>query len=334
MTQALTIFRSDRKAISITPAITAACIITGKSSGLTKTRSAKMKRQKRRIYSSVFPYMTIFSSRQYRYPASNPMVTAIKSAMTSLPSRLNMLLKTAFDKVSRLGNAASIRLHWLKDRLLDIPALGKTLKNALVRNAANTGPLANALGFAVYRKVFGVPLVVRLLKDGCPAAVFGAVRSIIVDAIKGMTFRRLSHVGKEIGEVQPAVTDLDSATSIRMVKLVGRALAPVFHLAPNSVKLAVRSPVSSLSVSGGFVSQAAARPSVVGLAQIATINNRIPSAIAPRNPHCMSSRANEAADDGETTKFLTGQVNDLRHSLKMAINNAVVNRKTVVYYHG
>jgi hypothetical protein len=100
MTQALSIFRSDKKATSTIKAMAPACKMTGKASGLTKASRAQRNMPNKRIY--LPDRYTSRSSFMYRYTASPPMISAIKTSISDLLDDLNMLLKAGFDKVNKL----------------------------------------------------------------------------------------------------------------------------------------------------------------------------------------------------------------------------------------
>lgn len=107
--------------------------------------------------------------------------------------------------------------------------------------------------------VVSAPLssIICLLKRGCPSAIFGAIRPIVINSIERCAFRPVAHVCvKGSKRVAPSIADVDSPSSIPPVCNHVGVVAPVFHGVPNAVFLAAAQTMSpgaiSKRLSAGF----------------------------------------------------------------------------------
>ena len=127
-----------------------------------------------------------------------------------------------------------------------------------------------------------------LLFGGRPAAVAGFVVPVVVDAVDGVAGGwPLAHVCEEVGEVEPAATDRDSASAVAWKGDRIGVRTPRFHSCPNAV-LGTPLPdpavsVLEVEVGGDFASDASTG---VGDAQAQrwSINHRLSTAIAATQP--------------------------------------------------
>lgn len=77
--------------------------------------------------------------------------------------------------------------------------------------------------------------VVGLLSMGGPSAIVGRISGVVVDAIQCASLRAWSHVGKEVLESLPALTNGDTAAPILGIGRVGWIQTAATHLDPCAV---------------------------------------------------------------------------------------------------
>jgi hypothetical protein len=99
----------------------------------------------------------------------------------------------------------------------------------------NLSPFSNAAGDSIVRPVSVIAAVSVLLNVSGPSAIFWAVVSIIIDAIKALTCRPLSHVSKEVFKVFPALANLYSTASVVRPARHSWVSAPSEHACPNAI---------------------------------------------------------------------------------------------------
>ena len=128
-------------------------------------------------------------------------------------------------------------------------------------------PLNQASLASSHRNIAVAGPVLLLLSRRCPAAIARLVVPIIVDTVEAGARRALPHVGKEVLEAIPALTDADTPASVAGVLRVVGVKTPLPHRAPDNVCAPPRSPglrLAVLRVSGrrGRALQTAARARV------------------------------------------------------------------------
>ena len=98
------------------------------------------------------------------------------------------------------------------------------------------GPIAEVLRSPVMRKQAGTAAVPYLLLSRGPLAIFRRVADVVVDSLKGKTWRALTHVCEEVFKrVYPAVADGNPPTSVSSVPFVLGVKAPALHVPPRLV---------------------------------------------------------------------------------------------------
>lgn len=142
-------------------------------------------------------------------------------------------------------------------------------------------PLGNSLGSTVISDPAVVAPVVALSFGDGPSTVRSRVGTVIIDPVKGVTSRSLSHIGQKVLKGIPARINCDPATS------VARTLVPNSpdHSQPRNVG---RSSGLSMSLGAGIplsgsLIQAPARFSV-SAGQVPGRNIQFVSALAPAKP--------------------------------------------------
>lgn len=84
----------------------------------------------------------------------------------------------------------------------------------------------------------GVAPIKHLLFAACPATIRWFIISVIVNALNGVSGRRLSHVLKERDEaVSPTVADGYTSATVGRVSIAFRIEASLLHLNPSTIKL-------------------------------------------------------------------------------------------------
>jgi len=69
-----------------------------------------------------------------------------------------------------------------------------------------------------------------------PPTIDWLVVAIVIDAIKGMSFRRHPHICKKVSErSSPSLANGNATTSITIKSLVRRIITTTFHIQPNTV---------------------------------------------------------------------------------------------------
>src|SRR5690606_38894303 len=78
-----------------------------------------------------------------------------------------------------------------------------------------------------------------LLRVGSPAAVGRLVVAVDVNAVEGHPLGAVAHVGIEVGEVAPAITDADAPPAVVRPLLVVGVVAAGDHRLPYAIELRV-----------------------------------------------------------------------------------------------
>lgn len=186
-------------------------------------------------------------------------------------------------KTLRARNSGSGESGWQR------PAFFEAIRNGASHKAEPLIPVSNGERFSVMGQEHAVGSIATLLSRSGPAAILRRVMAVIINAVKLMLGRcATSHVGKEIVEGHPAITDRDAATTIPGILGTFRIKAAGFHGAPDVVFRRVCAPMpqpivlakmpNAFHVSAGcFRMETAARFNVT-VAHIAYHDNRFASA--------------------------------------------------------
>jgi hypothetical protein len=152
--------------------------------------------------------------------------------------------------------------------------------------------------------------VSRLLCWRSPSAVIGAIGAIIVDTVKGVTWRWFQpHILKERGEVvTPSLAHNYPSSSVGRVVSVARIVAATFRGSPTTIFWRVVSTVTALRCSRPLSVQTAAAlrqpfSEAAGLCDLAT------TAVADALPHGMRVAVPpHGANHEQSAKSLSGHV--------------------------
>ena len=156
------------------------------------------------------------------------------------------------------------------------------------------------------------PAIVRLFFARCPAAVFGRIWTIIVDAVQRQPRRRVAHVGIEIVERGPSSTNgYPPSPVVRKIRS-RRIVASLFHAEPDIVNLGFTQAMCSRSLTDGRSATGAAAGPGVSASQIATVNLRMSAAIALAKPHRPVSPPRPLNDSHQFSESLA-RLNALYH---------------------
>jgi hypothetical protein len=200
------------------------------------------------------------------------------------PRKVNMPLNVA-------GRARkSSGLAGLLDSLLwRQPIAVNALVEKRATNAAFLGPLLERLAAAKCFDPVRSAVVARLLTVGRPAAVLGAVRTIIINAVNRVTETRpIAHVVSKGAEVsKPAVTHPNATASIASESLVGGVATAPDHVHPGLIERMLGVSVLgriSRAVLSGIVDHEASTRDGVSAPQVAGDGNDLFAAITPTAP--------------------------------------------------
>jgi hypothetical protein len=143
--------------------------------------------------------------------------------------------------------------------------------------------------------------IAHLLAPCGPAAIAGLVSLIVIDAVEGKPWRRLSHVGKEIFENQPALAYCDPSASPISKSFVFRIAASLLHRRPATIDRRVFGSKAVFEIE--VVPRASAASRLASL-QVAAGSWFFYPAIASTRP----SRASFVAHDNPATEALARDV--------------------------
>lgn len=135
-----------------------------------------------------------------------------------------------------LGLLAAPRLDGLCQGALYRPSQLESTVDGVSVDAGLLGPFDKALGFALERQQAIVATIAALNDRRRPTAILRAVRSIVVDAVKGHSRRAWPHVCDEcVKGFSPTIADIDSTSTVHRIPLVPWITTAVFHTLPCAV---------------------------------------------------------------------------------------------------
>ena len=165
-------------------------------------------------------------------------------------------------------------------------------------------------------------LIIRLLKDGCPAAILRRVVAIVVAAINGVLRRGPgTHVRKEsLKGLRPAFANHDPSSTVMFPAGVMRVPATVFHLLPAAILHSFVSAVlSHCSQPQAATARGVSRP------QINPRYGGCLAAIAATFPERISSGVTPCPTENQQHAYaFVGHVNSGAHRVNYSIDYAVV----------
>lgn len=137
------------------------------------------------------------------------------------------------------------------------------------------------------------PPVFVLLGARCPSAIIFGVRSIVVEPIKGVPWRRTRpHVlQKRLERLQPPIAHSDTTPTVVSVLPIGGTKAPLPHVLPAVVFRSARESVSPPECHVHKSTEASAASGAVAISrtEVRTTNHNHVAAIAAAVPHVGSS---------------------------------------------
>lgn len=204
---------------------------------------------------------------------------------------------------------------------LRLPSLSSPPANGSLIDACALAPFHRASLPPIDRQDVIVGAVPLLLNGRRPSTIRRLVMPVIVNPVDARTRRPAAHVGQEVGEVQPAVTDANASAAVAGILRVVRIETSPLHVHPDHVGPAARSrlrvPVRSVARRRGRAVQTAARPRVAAY-QASGVHRRPLSAGALTHPRAASGGLVDM-DGGQATERLTGQIVNLRHAIEYAV---------------
>lgn len=158
-----------------------------------------------------------------------------------------------------MSTACKFNSHRRCQRSLFRPPTKEAGRYSSCGYARNFTPLGDRAEYAVEAENTGRSPIIGLLLWSRPTAVTGFVVAVVVDAIKRMLRRRSkTHVGEEVLELQPPLSDLNAATAVAMVGLARYVSASLKHLRPCHMLGAATASVGSWHGGLSFSMKAAA----------------------------------------------------------------------------
>lgn len=157
--------------------------------------------------------------------------------------------------------------------------------------------LRKRMNIAFKLQHWSVPFVLTLFVAVSPAAVFGRVITIGVDAVEGASRRSHTHVANKIGEaIDPSVTHTNASTTVVLEAFCLWIEAPTEHSSPTVVRRCVAEPVLQFQAPATFH---LAKPEIAGG------NDLLVSARALAVTHHAATA--ECADDSEKVERFADQ---------------------------
>lgn len=119
-----------------------------------------------------------------------------------------------------------------------------TPAHGCVRNSRFFRPLHQAQGDTVVRHINIPNGIIRLFFSSRPSAIFRAIGSVVVNALKSMFFGWMPHVSQKRVKIIPGWANFNASTAIACVMRCFRVIASGLHLDPNSVNSRIGQSVS------------------------------------------------------------------------------------------
>lgn len=149
---------------------------------------------------------------------------------------------------SAIWHEVEVFLDWFGERIFRRRSSFKPLGESLNVKTCPRSPLGQCFGFTKGVNALIPASVLQLSLHGGPSAIFWRVVAVVVDSVKRVTIRPLSHVGNKVFKTArsaPLITHRDSAPAIVFESIVFWAFTAVPHLRPNRVEGV---PVATLGV--------------------------------------------------------------------------------------
>ena len=148
-------------------------------------------------------------------------------------------------------------------------------------NSKLGSPLRDGVSFPPVRKPMSFPLIGYLRKLGDPTAVRRFIASIGVYPIKRIAFRHLSHIGEEVLEGFPTITNFDTPAGVILDPVgVPHKIAPSVHSHPTTVCRSFGKTMRPVYHACYLAVKAATATSVI-FTKIVRSYDRLLSAVAP-----------------------------------------------------
>lgn len=196
------------------------------------------------------------------------------------------------------------------------PRLDRSTIHAQSLSPFNHGEAESVMGNYDIRSA-----VSRLLNSGRPSAILRGIGAIVIDAVQLVTRRwTWPHIGKEVIEESPTVTDCNAPCTVMLVSAGARIQTAGLHGPPDVVFGSVRAamsqavcfaemPIGHQVVATGFTMQAAARKRMT-VAQVTQANGCRLSACAAALHKTLSRWS--SPNDGEHREASGREANDSR----------------------
>lgn len=190
--------------------------------------------------------------------------------------------------------------------IMDRPvSTNQSRAQSIVRNSISLGQRNERYALSFVLDQSRNPRISVLFTTCRPTTVLWAIVTFVVDAIKGMVSRWwFSYIlNKRLQRIQPAIADLNPASSIPFVRRALRIRASFDHIGPRNVDLGFSHSVGSVP----RASMTAATRELPVL-QVASRQSLHLATVTATEPHRLSRARTIATENKQLTKSIAGQV--------------------------
>jgi len=193
------------------------------------------------------------------------------------------------------------------------PSLTETVQQCVLAQPDTLCPVDSVHGLPLERQQNVPTRVPGLLSLRRPSAVFGAVRAVVVDAVKGIPRAgALPHVRQELLKSTPKWVNIDAPSTVPRITRAVRVGAACPHCAPGTIFGGVFLPVTSISLSDQLTSETPAGQRFARV-EARTVNGSDRATLAAADPVVpVARRARVISFQNEpTAKTVTGRYGTL-----------------------
>lgn len=243
-------------------------------------------------------------------------------------SRHSRLNRGRIAAVSTSGVAA---VAFERDGFDRVPADADAASRNKRVNPGDRAPVCDDLPNPVNLYVNIALLVSRLLRRSYPTAVARLITFIVVNSINAVQRRRrLTHVGKEIVERLPALTNSDAAPAVSVIVRIRRIFATTPHLAPSAVNLSAAKSVPLQPRCRGFRTKAPAGSDVARRKISPRAFDYFPAFTTTQPATALAGDYRHCGNDRQAAKGFFGQINKFCHKTEYDRINTTMQSVDVV----
>lgn len=189
-----------------------------------------------------------------------------------------------------------------------------------------TTPFGNRQRFPAIGKKSRTAPIIQLHMDISPPAIIRRVWSIAIDAVKGQSRWRFSHISKKVLEVQPSFANSNTSAPIPYPACMAGIAATSYHALPDTIRACFRASVDIPLLTDSFAPQATAT-SGESFTQRGTPRTDVFPAITNADPVGTTSipRTGNTVQSYESPESLVPQIYKARHlTNKMYYNTQIL----------